>query len=140
MGSRNSRTTHCLLDRALLVQCRPLMASFPSQPQHSCTPGLHQAPEEKETAESTTAPNFQRKIVFPSPRKSLSEKGLKQKSVTERLSRSSQTHYSRCSRCNTGSQHSTAGPTHEVCQQQDSACSPGHCPARFHIPVLRISR
>lgn len=73
------------------------------------TPGLHQAPEEKEMAGPTTAPNFQSKIVFPPRRKSLSEGGLKQKSFTERLSHSSQTHYSRCSRCNTGSQHSTAG-------------------------------
>lgn len=104
------------------------------------TPGLQPGTRGERNGSAHYSSKLSKKDSVSSQRKSLSEGGLKQKSFTERLSHSSQTHYSRCSRCNTGSQHSTAGPTHAVCQQQDSACSPGHCPARFHIRVLGISR
>jgi hypothetical protein len=79
-GSRNSPQAP-LPRRPVFAGPMSPSNGYSPQPASALNPsGLHQAPEEKEMAESTSVPNFRRMIVFPSLRKSLGGNELKQES------------------------------------------------------------
>lgn len=127
------------------LPCRPVFAG-PMSPSNGCNPqpasalnpsGFRQAPEEKETAMSTSAPNFRRMIAFSSLRTSLSGERLKQE-IAKKVCCAPHTALVQMQPLRTGS--SAALRVHPaLCQQQGSAWSARRCTVRLRIRVLEIS-